>query len=129
MLKQDQLGRMTVLSGLLFVMLALGTDGVPPVVQNRRPLPMTEGLPKLPSALGGYKYVILKLGPLQLTRKGVALATAASCLSFTVSNFFWFPRSPLEILIKHTRKEEEEGTDGRCTKHRDLLDQSRPQKA
>lgn len=82
---QDQLGRMAILSGLLFVMLALGTDGVPPVMQARRPLAMAEGLPRLPAALSGYKYVLLKLGPFQLTRKGVSLAAAASCLSFTVS--------------------------------------------
>jgi len=87
---QDQLGRMAVLSGLLFVMLALGTDGVPPVMQARRPLPLAEGLPKLPAALGGYKYVLLKLGPVQLTRKGVSLAAAASCLSFTVSSALFF---------------------------------------
>lgn len=77
---------MAVLSGFLFVMLALGTDGVPPVMQARRPLPLAEGLPRLPAALGGYKYVLLKLGPFQLTRKGVSLAAAASCLSFTVSS-------------------------------------------
>lgn len=76
------------LSVFLFVMLALGTDGVPTVVQTRRPLPLAEGLPKLPAALGGYKYLILKLGPVQLTRKGVAVATAASCLSFTVSTTY-----------------------------------------
>lgn len=81
---QDQLGRMAALSGFLFVMLALGTDGVAPVMQSRRPLIASQGLPKLPAALSGYKYVLLKLGPFQLTRKGVSLAAAASCLSFTV---------------------------------------------
>ncbi|CAM6008789.1 unnamed protein product [Sphagnum balticum] len=81
---QDQLGRMAILSAFLFVMLALGTDGVPSLVQTRTPPPLTQGLPKLPAALGGYKYVLMKLGPLQLTRKGVALAASASCLSFTV---------------------------------------------
>lgn len=81
---QDQLGRMAILSGFLFVMLALGTDGVAPVMQSRRPLALAEGLPKLPAAIGGYKYVFMKLGPFQLTRKGVSLAASASCLSFTV---------------------------------------------
>lgn len=80
---------MAILSGFLFVMLALGTDGAPPVMQARRPL-LAEGLPKLPAALSGYKYVLFKLGPFQLTRKGVSLAAAASCLSFTVSNAFFF---------------------------------------
>ncbi|KAG0596328.1 hypothetical protein M758_UG243900 [Ceratodon purpureus] len=81
---QDQLGRMAILSGFLFVMLALGTDGVAPVMQYRRPLPLAEGLPKLPAAISGYKYVLQKLGPFQLTRKGVSLAASAACLSFTV---------------------------------------------
>ncbi|KAG0574710.1 hypothetical protein KC19_VG284500 [Ceratodon purpureus] len=81
---QDQLGRMALLSGFLFVMLALGTDGIAPVMQSRRPLPLAEGLPKLPAAISGYNYVLLKLGPYQLTRKGVSLAAVASCLSFTV---------------------------------------------
>lgn len=93
---QDQLGRMAILSGFLFVMLALGTDGVAPVMQSRRPLPLAEGLPKLSAAISGYKYVLLKLGPFQLTRKGVSLAASASCLSFTVSSHylwttFWNP--------------------------------------
>ena len=81
---------MAVLSGFLFVMLALGTDGVAPVMQTRRPLPLAEGLPKLPAAISGYKYVLLKLGPFQLTRKGVGLAASATCLSFTVSSYYLF---------------------------------------
>ncbi|KAJ7522577.1 hypothetical protein O6H91_18G018300 [Diphasiastrum complanatum] len=81
---KDQLGRMLLLSGVLFVMLAFGTDGLAPLVQTRTPPPALESLPGLPNALGGYSYVIAKLGPLQLTRKGLSLATTASCLSFTV---------------------------------------------
>lgn len=80
---------MAVLSGFVFVMLALGTDGVSPVMQSRRPLPLAEGLPKLPAAISGYKYVFLKLGPFQLTKKGVSLAASASCLSFTVSGYYF----------------------------------------
>lgn len=69
---QDQLIRMSLLSGILFVMLALGTDGVPPQVQTRTPPAHMLHLPSLPPALGAYSYVVMKLGPLQLTRKGLA---------------------------------------------------------
>ncbi|KAG6542711.1 hypothetical protein Mapa_015870 [Marchantia paleacea] len=81
---QDQLGRMFLLSGFLFVVTALGTDGVPPVVQPRTPPPSLEGLPEIVHSLTGYSYVVMKLGPLMLTRKGLSLAAAASCFSFTV---------------------------------------------
>lgn len=81
---QDQLGRMAFFSGLLLLMVSLGTDGVPPLVQTRTPPPSMSGLPVLPANLGGYKYVVWKLGPFLLTRKGVALGVTAACLSFTV---------------------------------------------
>lgn len=81
---QDQLIRMSLLSGILFVMLALGTDGVPPLVQMRTPPAHMLHMPSLPPAPGGYSYVVMKLGPLQLTRKGLSLAATASCLSFAV---------------------------------------------
>ncbi|EFJ18742.1 hypothetical protein SELMODRAFT_444528 [Selaginella moellendorffii] len=81
---QDQLGRTTLLCGLLFVMAALTTDGVTPIMQVRTPPPSVDSLPPLPPALNRYSYVFFKLGPFQLTTKGVALATTAACLSFTV---------------------------------------------
>ncbi|KAL3695924.1 hypothetical protein R1sor_010000 [Riccia sorocarpa] len=81
---QDQLGRMFLLSGFLFVLTALGTDGVPPVVQPRTPPASLEGLPEILPSFSGYSYVVMKLGPLLLTRKGLSLASATSCLSFTV---------------------------------------------
>lgn len=81
---QDQLIRMSLLSGILFVMLALGTDGVPPLVQMRTPPAHMLHMPSLPPARGAYSYVVMKLGPLQLTRKGLSLAATASCLSFAV---------------------------------------------
>ncbi|CAN6452798.1 unnamed protein product [Victoria cruziana] len=81
---KDQLGRVFFLSGVLFLMLALGSDGVPPLVQSRSPPASVTGLPSLPMSLDGYSYSIIKLGPLQLTRKGLSVATTAACLSFTV---------------------------------------------
>ncbi|KAI3856792.1 hypothetical protein MKW92_046314 [Papaver armeniacum] len=80
----DQLGRVGLLSGILFVMLGLGSDGVPPLVQSRTPPPAMMGLSKIPASLGGYSYLVMKLGPLQLTRKGLALASTSACLTFTI---------------------------------------------
>lgn len=76
---------MSLLSGILFIMLGLGADGVPPVVQLRTPPPSMMGLPNLPASLEGYSYIIMKLGPLQLTRKGLSVASTSACLTFTVS--------------------------------------------
>lgn len=76
---------MALLSGILFIMLGLGSDGVPPIVQLRTPPPAMMGLPNLPASLGGYSYLIMKLGPLQFTRKGLSVASTAACLTFTVS--------------------------------------------
>ncbi|RVX21720.1 Protein ABCI12, chloroplastic [Vitis vinifera] len=44
-------------------------NGAPPLVQLRTPPPAMMGLPNLPDSLGGYSYLVMKLGPLQLTRK------------------------------------------------------------
>lgn len=81
---QDQLGRMAFFSGLLLVMVSLGTDGVTPLVQPRTPPPVMSGLPALPTSFTGYRYVLWKLGPFQLTRKGLSLGVTAACLSFSV---------------------------------------------
>lgn len=68
-------------------MLGLGSDGVPSLVQSRTPPSAIMGLPNLPISLGGYSYLIMKLGPLQFTRKGLSVASTAACLTFTVSFF------------------------------------------
>lgn len=75
---------MAFLSLVLFVMLGLGSDGVPPLVQLRTPPPAMTGLPSLPMSFGGYSYSIMKLGPLQFTRKGLSVASTSACLTFTV---------------------------------------------
>ncbi|XAR57174.1 hypothetical protein NMG60_11025227, partial [Bertholletia excelsa] len=80
----DQLGRVSLLCGILFIMLGLGTDGVPSLVEARSPPPSIIGLPSLPASLEGYSYVIMKLGPLQLTRKGLSVASTSVCLTFTI---------------------------------------------
>ncbi|KAL5782452.1 hypothetical protein ACOSP7_007481 [Xanthoceras sorbifolium] len=80
----DQLGRVFLLSGILFIMLGIGSDGVPSLVQFRTPPPAITGLPNLPVSLGGYTYSIMKMGPLQFTRKGLSVASTAACLTFTL---------------------------------------------
>ncbi|XP_019055916.1 PREDICTED: protein ABCI12, chloroplastic isoform X2 [Nelumbo nucifera] len=82
----DQLGRVGLLSGFLFLMLGFGSDGVPPLVQLRTPPAAMVGLPDIPMSLGGYSYLVMKLGPLQLTRKGLSVASTSACLTFTVRN-------------------------------------------
>nr|DAD33545.1 TPA_asm: hypothetical protein HUJ06_012396 [Nelumbo nucifera] len=80
----DQLGRVGLLSGFLFLMLGFGSDGVPPLVQLRTPPAAMVGLPDIPMSLGGYSYLVMKLGPLQLTRKGLSVASTSACLTFTI---------------------------------------------
>lgn len=80
----DQLGRVSLLSGILFIMLGLGSDGVPSLVQSRTPPATMMGLSNLPLSLSGYSYSIMKLGPLHFTRKGLSVASTAACLTFTV---------------------------------------------
>lgn len=78
------------LSGLLFITLGLGSDGVPPLVQLRTPTSALTGLPTLPVSSTGYSYVTAKLGPLTFTRKGLSVASTAACLTFMVSCFLPF---------------------------------------
>ncbi|XP_042469438.1 protein ABCI12, chloroplastic-like [Zingiber officinale] len=80
----DQLGRVALLSGILFIMLGFGSDTVPSLAQLRTPPPSITGLPNIPSSLGSYSYTIMKLGPLQFTRKGLSVASTSACLSFTI---------------------------------------------
>ncbi|KAK8684971.1 hypothetical protein V6N13_040983 [Hibiscus sabdariffa] len=80
----DQLGRVSLLCGILFILSGLGTDGVPQLVQSRTPSSSLTGLPDLPKSLSGYSYLIMKLGPLQLTRKGLSVASTASSLTFII---------------------------------------------
>ncbi|XP_076887229.1 protein ABCI12, chloroplastic isoform X1 [Bidens hawaiensis] len=80
----DQLGRTALLSAILFLMVGLGADSVPMVVQSRTPPPSLTGLPNIPPSIDGYSYLLFKLGPLQLTRKGLSLASTTACLTFTI---------------------------------------------
>ncbi|WZZ43053.1 hypothetical protein YC2023_039312 [Brassica napus] len=81
----DQLARVSLLSGILFITLGLGSDGAPPMLQSRTPPSSLTGLPDLPMSLTGYSYMLLKLGPLQFTRKGLSVGSTAACLTFIAS--------------------------------------------
>ncbi|CAH9071828.1 unnamed protein product [Cuscuta epithymum] len=81
---QDQLGRVSILCGVLFIVLALSTDSAPSLVYSRTPPPSVTGLPKFPASFEGYSYVVFKMGPLQITRKGLLTATTSACLTFTI---------------------------------------------
>ncbi|KAI3711872.1 hypothetical protein L1987_70421 [Smallanthus sonchifolius] len=65
-------------------MLGLGADSIPMVVQSRTPPPSMMGLPNIPPSFDGYSYLLFKLGPLQLTRKGLSAASTAACLTFSI---------------------------------------------
>nr|GLL46491.1 protein ABCI12, chloroplastic [Ipomoea trifida] len=81
---KDQLGRVSLLSGILFIMLALSTDSAPSLVYSRAPPPSMMGLPNFPASLEGYSYVVFKMGPLQITRKGLLTGSTSACLTFTI---------------------------------------------
>ncbi|XP_066366262.1 protein ABCI12, chloroplastic-like isoform X2 [Miscanthus floridulus] len=82
--KLDQLGRVALLSGFLFIMLGFGADGAPSLVQTRTPPPSVLGIPNIPCSTSGYSYTIFKLGPLQFTRKGLSVASTSASLSFAI---------------------------------------------
>ncbi|KNA10665.1 hypothetical protein SOVF_142110 [Spinacia oleracea] len=81
---KDQLGRVTLLSIILFLVLGLTADGVLPSVSQRTPPPSFSGLSNIPSSFKGYKYMLFKFGPLQMTRKGLSIASTSACLTFTI---------------------------------------------
>lgn len=99
---KDQLARVSLLSGILFITLGLGSDGAPPMLQSRTPPSSLTGLPDLPMSLSGYSYMLLKLGPLQFTRKGLSVGSTAACLTFIVSlRFAASDGFPLDHLMRN----------------------------
>ncbi len=81
---RSQLSRLAAICALIFVFTAIGSDGVPPVLQPRAPPAALEGLAG--SALtpaSPYSYVILNLGIITITRRSINLAITASALTFT----------------------------------------------
>ncbi|KAK6913858.1 hypothetical protein RJ641_021179 [Dillenia turbinata] len=82
---QDQWGEFHCFQDFLFILSRLTADGAPPLVQSRTLPPAKMGLPNVRTSLNGYSYLIMKLGPLQLTRKGLSLASTSACLTFTIA--------------------------------------------
>ncbi|KAI5654225.1 hypothetical protein M9H77_31412 [Catharanthus roseus] len=80
----DQLGRVTLLCTILFIMVGLSTDSAPSLIYSRTPPPSMMGLPNFPTSLEGYSYIVMRFGPLLLTRKGLSAASTAACLAFTI---------------------------------------------
>ncbi|KAJ8428582.1 hypothetical protein Cgig2_031376 [Carnegiea gigantea] len=81
---KDQLCRVALLSLILFIALGLSADGALPSLSSRTPPPSLVGLPNIPSSFRGYNYIIFKLGPLQMTRKGLSVASTSAGLTFTI---------------------------------------------
>ncbi|GFP90707.1 protein abci12 chloroplastic, partial [Phtheirospermum japonicum] len=69
---------------ILFVLTGLGTDSAPSLLRSRSPPASLTELSAPPSSFGGYKYVIMKFGPFQLTQKGFYAASTTACLTFTI---------------------------------------------
>ncbi|KAK9869014.1 hypothetical protein WJX84_000030 [Apatococcus fuscideae] len=80
---RPQLSRLARLSFFIFIAVAIGSDSVPPTLTPRAPPAELQGLaagalaPSHP-----YRYVLLDIWILTVTRRSVALAVAASTLSF-----------------------------------------------
>jgi energy-coupling factor transporter transmembrane protein EcfT len=81
---RPQLTTLTSLCVILFAFMVVGADSVMPVIQPREPPAAAEGLLVVPQLEYAYRYVLIHIGPLQVTRRGVNLAVSSSCLTFTV---------------------------------------------
>jgi len=77
---KSQLTRLGILCGLIFVFTALGSDGIPPVLQPRSLPTSLEPLPALPPT--DYNYVILHVFFITITHRSVNLALTAASLTF-----------------------------------------------
>jgi len=94
---KPQLTGLLALALIVFVMTACGSDGLPPVYQQRAPtagelasLGATAGdslgfvAVELPRESTGFRYTLIKAGWLTVTQKGVRLASQAAVLLFTL---------------------------------------------
>lgn len=78
-----QLQRLGLICGLIFLFTAIGSDGVPPVLQPRSPPNALEGIHTTLAPDTPYSYVILNLGFITITRRSINLAITAAALTFT----------------------------------------------
>ena len=57
-------------------------DGVPPMVQQRQPPAALQGFSVTPAPVRSYRYVILNLWFITITRRSISLGIAAASLTF-----------------------------------------------
>jgi len=81
---KPQLTQLALLCTIVYVFTALGSDSVPVLAQLRSPPPEMEGLIALPEVQPVYKYVLIHIGPIQVTRRSATLAGNAATLSFSI---------------------------------------------
>jgi general transcription factor 3C polypeptide 2 len=65
----SQLRRLGLLCGAIFMLTALGADGVPPVLQPRAPPSLIEAMPPVPAT--SYQYVLLHVFFITVTHRRV----------------------------------------------------------
>lgn len=80
---RSQLARLAALCGLIFVLTALGADGVPPVLQPRAPPAGLDSLPACPPPEAPYEYVLLHAWFITVTKRSVNMAITAATLTFS----------------------------------------------
>lgn len=80
---KSQLSRLGILCAVIFVFTAIGSDGIPPVLQPRAPPAGLEGLPACPPPDQPYNYVLLHLWFITITKRSVNLAITAATLTFS----------------------------------------------
>jgi general transcription factor 3C polypeptide 2 len=78
-LARAQLKRVAAVAAFLFVVTAIGAEGVPPPLQARAPAPALVGLPPLPSpTAAAYSYVVFHAAFITITRRSLNLAVSAA---------------------------------------------------
>eukprot|EP00878_Enallax_costatus_P025753 GHUV01027580.1.p1 GENE.GHUV01027580.1~~GHUV01027580.1.p1 ORF type:complete len:269 (+),score=43.31 GHUV01027580.1:230-1036(+) len=78
----SQLKRLGFICGLIFVFTAIGSDSVPPLLQQHSVPGSVEGLNVRLTPDTPYSYVILNLGIMTITRRSINLAVTAAALTF-----------------------------------------------
>lgn len=79
-----QLRPLLFVCSLVFVMTAFTADGVALLAQPKSLPPPQLGLPEVPAAPGGYRYVLFSWWVFRVTRKGLLLASSTASLAFMV---------------------------------------------
>jgi len=78
----SQLKRLGFICGLIFLFTAVGSDGVPPLLQQHSLPGALEGLDLQLKPDTPYSYVLLNLGIITVTRRSINIAITAAALTF-----------------------------------------------